>query len=510
MHGDAELLRRYVEERSEAAFAELVRRHLNLVYFAALRQVGGNTHTAEEVAQTVFTDLARKAASLCQRPVLASWLHTSTHFAATKARRAEWRRNKYEQEAQTMPDFLPNAASTAEWERLRPTIDDVFHDLNETDREAVLQRYFEGHSFSDIGAALNLSEDAARMRVERALEKLRALLARRGVTSTAVALSALLANEATASAPAGLATTVAGQALATAGATSASALNLFQLLSNSTLVLGALALVGVLAIGTATCEVIANRDVRAELGTSTSERDALQARLHDLEHRARLAEQSGAALRKAVRDQRAAKAAAESRASAIAAAEARERGQEFLNAHPEVRQALVAEFRARCVGEYAPLYKMLGLTAVEIEQFEALAPEVNGPMTFLNGRVIQLNPGTGMSVEEADERRRTLLGEDRYKKLLEFDKLNYARTLTTQLASALCFTDAPLTATQAEQMVRWMDEGNITRRGKKADWDGVFAKSQGALSPAQLAALGALRTQHEFDQGVNQAIAVQK
>src|SRR5258706_10596766 len=102
MSDDLELLRQYAEEGSEAAFAELVRRHVNLVYFAALRQVGGDAHGARDVAQSVFTDLARKAASLSRREVLASWLYTSARFAAAKARRAQARRLKYETEAETM------------------------------------------------------------------------------------------------------------------------------------------------------------------------------------------------------------------------------------------------------------------------------------------------------------------------------------------------------------------------------------------------------------------------
>src|SRR5471032_1872956 len=123
MSGDPELLRRYVEERSEAAFAELVRRHLNLVYFAALRQVGGDTHRAKEVAQAVFTDLARKARSLTGRATLTGWLHTSTRFAAAKLRRADLSRQQHEQEV-TMMNAIMEPDPAAEWERLRPMIDD--------------------------------------------------------------------------------------------------------------------------------------------------------------------------------------------------------------------------------------------------------------------------------------------------------------------------------------------------------------------------------------------------
>src|ERR1041384_7119854 len=104
MPDDAQLLRHYVEEGSEKAFAELVQRHLNLVYSAALRQVGGDMHRARDVAQIVFTTLARKAPSLTRHPVLAGWLHLATHHAATKAMRTERRRHAREQEAHAMQE----------------------------------------------------------------------------------------------------------------------------------------------------------------------------------------------------------------------------------------------------------------------------------------------------------------------------------------------------------------------------------------------------------------------
>lgn len=221
MTDDSELLRCYAEDRDDGAFAELVRRHLSLVYHAALRQCGGDTHRAEDVAQTVFTDLARKAEKLARRPVLAGWLHTSTRYAAAQAVRTEVRRQAREQEAYAMNDVLSRSDAThttdpsgSEWERVRPVIDEALHALGERDREAVLLRFFEGRAFAEIGAKLAVSEDAARMRVERALEKLRDTLGRRGVTSTALALGGALATQAGAAVPAELAATLPGAALA--------------------------------------------------------------------------------------------------------------------------------------------------------------------------------------------------------------------------------------------------------------------------------------------------------
>jgi len=219
MSDDATLLQRYVQERSETAFAELVNRHLGLVYQAALRQTGGDAHGAQDVAQAVFVDLARKASSLTQRPVLSGWLYTSTRYAAAQVVRGEQRRRVREEKAQIMSELTSDSSPVPDWNRLRPVIDDALHQLNERDRDAVLLRFFEGKPFSEIGAKLAVSEDAARVRVDRALDKLRTLLSRRGVTSTSAALAVLLANEAVASVPAGLGLKITGAALAAATAT---------------------------------------------------------------------------------------------------------------------------------------------------------------------------------------------------------------------------------------------------------------------------------------------------
>lgn len=221
--GDAQLLSDYAETRSEAAFAELVRRQVNLVHSAALRQVNGDAQLAQDVTQLVFTDLARKAGEVARHCVLAGWLFTSTRFAAAKLVRGERRRQAREAEAHIMNEITRDESAKLDWERVRPVLDETLAELGEADREAILLRFFEGRDFSEVGARLRLSDNAARMRVERALDKLHGLLAKRGVTSTTAALALALGGHAVVAAPAGLAATVTGAALAGGGVVAAGA-----------------------------------------------------------------------------------------------------------------------------------------------------------------------------------------------------------------------------------------------------------------------------------------------
>ncbi len=212
---DRELLRQYVKVGSEAAFAELMRRHLDMVYSAALRLVGGNRPLAEDVTQTVFTALARQAPSLLGHPTLAGWLHTATHFTAHKARRGEMRLVTHEHEASAMQDTA--AQPEIHWQELCAELDGLVNSLKPDDRNAVLLRFFEGKTHGEIGAVLGLSENAARMRVDRALEKLRSLFHRRGVTVASATLAASLTAHSTHAAPIGLAAKVAAASFAGAG-----------------------------------------------------------------------------------------------------------------------------------------------------------------------------------------------------------------------------------------------------------------------------------------------------
>lgn len=230
MKSDCELLRRYAETGSEEDFTELVRRHLNLVYSAALRQVNGDWHLAQDVTQAVFADLARKAASLSNRSLLTGWLYTSTHFASAKVARSESRRRAREQQAHAMHQQNSEPPLEPDWQKLCPALDSLMHELRESDRDAILQRYFENRPLAEIGRNRGLSEDAARKRVDRALEQLRNLFARRGI-HTVAALASVISANAIQTAPASLAAAIAGGSLAGISAGTASTFSLVKLIT---------------------------------------------------------------------------------------------------------------------------------------------------------------------------------------------------------------------------------------------------------------------------------------
>jgi RNA polymerase sigma factor (sigma-70 family) len=223
---DMELLREYARQNSEAAFAELVCRHINLVYSAALRHVGIAAQ-AEEITQAVFVILARKAASLREDQILDAWLFETTRLTALSFLRGERRRQFREQEAY-MQSILQESTPDPVWQQLAPLLDDAMMRLGRRDREAVVLRFFKGRSLGEVAAALNIKEPAAQKCVSRALEKLRHHFARRGVDSTAAVIGETISASSIQAAPVTLAKTVTAVAIAKGAAASASTLTLIK------------------------------------------------------------------------------------------------------------------------------------------------------------------------------------------------------------------------------------------------------------------------------------------
>jgi RNA polymerase sigma factor (sigma-70 family) len=221
---DIALLKQFAENGSEPAFAEIVSRHVNLVYSAALRKVG-DAHAAQEISQAVFIILARKAQSLGARTILSGWLHQTTRLTAANFLRGEIRRQKREQEA-FMQSTL-NEEANEMWRQIAPILDDAISKLGVKDRDAIVLRYFENKSLGEVGAAMGASEDAAKMRVNRALEKLRKIFSKRGVTLSAALIAGAVSASSVQAAPVGLAATISTTAVK-GSAVAASTLTLME------------------------------------------------------------------------------------------------------------------------------------------------------------------------------------------------------------------------------------------------------------------------------------------
>ncbi|MBI5768044.1 MAG: sigma-70 family RNA polymerase sigma factor [Verrucomicrobia bacterium] len=485
MNDDAALLRRWAAGKSEAAFAELVRRHLNLVYSAALRRLGGDAHTAADVAQQVFTKLAREARKLSGHTVLTAWLYTATRNAAVDHIRAEQRRAAREQEATAMQNLFA-AAPDADWARLRPVLDDVMDELSDADRTAVLLRFFEKRAFAEIGAALNLSEDAARMRVDRALDKLHGLLAKRGITSTSAALGTALARQAVTAAPSGLAASVVGAAMSEAVDTGVAAGLLAFMTATKTTI--ALSVVAVATTVTALYEAQHARAAGAALESGRSDVAALRRQSTEWSSRAQAEETALAEARVTARE--AAERAASAQAVALEKQAADQALTRFLDADPQL-QRLKRDYDLQTgIRWHLPLGLGFKLTPEELEQFAA----------EFNRRYSE----SGMNLASRDARGPM--------------DCSSPEGLPARLASDARFMDAwqawdarlvvenfnmtiwdPLNAAQANRLIQSIQSArpnpipaggwDFTGIQRTADWERVLAEVHDYLSPSQLAAL---------------------
>jgi RNA polymerase sigma factor (sigma-70 family) len=222
---DIALLKQYADEHSESAFAELVARYVNLVYSAALRSAG-NAHAAQEITQAVFIILAGKANELPQHTVLSGWLYQAARLTAANYLRTEIRRQHREQEAYMQP--ILNEPESEAWRQISPLLDDAMGRLGEKDRNAIVLRFFENKNLSEVGLALGASEDAAKMRVDRALEKLRRYFNQHGISSTTAIFAGAISANSVQAAPMALAKSVTAVAVAKGAAASTSTLTLIK------------------------------------------------------------------------------------------------------------------------------------------------------------------------------------------------------------------------------------------------------------------------------------------
>ena len=228
MKDDLTLLRDYARHNSEEAFATLVARHVNLVYSVALRQVR-DAHLAEEITQAVFIILARKADSLGAKIILSGWLCRTARYASANALTIQRRRQKREQEAY-MESTLNEAEPANEemWNQIAPLLDGAMEQLGRKDHDALVLRFFEGRNFTEVGTAIGASEDAAKMRVGRALEKLRKFFTKRGVSSTTALIAGAISANSVQAVPVALAKSITAVAIVKGSIATASTLTLVK------------------------------------------------------------------------------------------------------------------------------------------------------------------------------------------------------------------------------------------------------------------------------------------
>jgi len=495
MPDEIQLLRRYAENRDEKAFAALVEQTLPLVYPAALRQLDGAAHRAQDVTQTVFVELARQAQRLASRTEIIGWLYTSTHHVAAKVKRSEARRQRREEEAHIMLENTSVDSAHADWNRLRPVLDDAMHELSESSRQAILLRYFQNQPFGEIGRQLGLNEDAARMRVERALDKLHTLLARRGVTSTASALVVALTSQSAATVPAGLAASISYAAL-TAAPSTVGAWSMLQFMSTTKFAIGAAGMAALLLVGAAGYRLNASHGAATSADWARRQRTELAARIKSAESLARETGQNVVQLKQALAD-----------AEVTAAQDAQPKpppwdpvaaGKQLLQRHPQVSRALDQWNDASFEFRYTAFLKARGLSDAQIQELKFLQRSFWSCSVGVDKtRFISVTPESTLPRADAAARYDALLGPDQLQAVREWERTEGARFYAHYLATGLCFTDTPLQPQQAEQMVAAISSARVTippaglinaQRGENVDWDTVDLRARQILSADQLAA----------------------
>lgn len=503
---DGELLQRYAKHHDQHAFAELVRRHLDGIYSAALRRVGNDTHLAEDIVQQVFVQLARQAARLAHHPVLTGWLYITTRNQAAMAVRAEQRRRAREEKAHLMKDDFTQPGFDLDWNRIAPVLDWAIDQLAEADRTLVQLRYFARRPFDEIGRTLQVSPDAARMRVDRATEKLRTILARRGIASTAALLSAELAQHAMVAAPPTLVASATAAALATAPATLSALATAFHFMTTSKLVSGIATSVFLLgALGTVGLTTVEKRGAEAEAVSARERTEAAAANLRTVENRLQAATTETTKLEKVLADEESKRVALEAEEKSRAAAQdPQAMGKAFLEGHPEVKEALANSINSKLAYQWSPLFAALHFTPEQISEFQVLMRQgfgIGRPLDPDGRSYAMLMVDDGISPEERQRRLSTLLGPKGWKKFHELEIQRRPREIASQAASVLAFTDSPLTSEQSNRLMRLFSENQSkgkTNLTPTFDWNAIIANAAAILSPSQLTAVSGLRAKDDF------------
>jgi RNA polymerase sigma factor (sigma-70 family) len=456
---DMQLLQEYARGRSEEAFTALVSRHINLVYAAAPRSVNNPSH-AEEITQSVFVTLARKAGGLPRGTVLSGWLYQTARLSACKFVRTETRRLHREQQAHiqsTMNDPEPEP-----WMRVGPLLDEAMAQLNEKDRDAIVLRFFEGKQLKEVGEALGTTEDAAQMRVGRALDKLRDFFQCRGITVPAGALALAISENSISAAPAGLSATVA------AGAIQGSALTVSTLTSvQAAIHIMTTAKIGV-AVGLCAAATIIGlqyqqistqkqtfQQLVAQVAQAAPQAQTNRALLADL---AKLREQNDAYAKEIAgmqRDVAKARAHASSalteKAAALAAA-AGKKGSVLgdILKDPDMLDFMRNQIATSVKSQYAPLVKKLNLSQEQADKFYQIL--IDGSLSGVNA--LQSGNLSAADPKASEAEIQSLLGADGFAQYSAFKETAGDQAMLALMTKD--FADNPLTAGQQQQLLQAM------------------------------------------------------
>jgi RNA polymerase sigma factor (sigma-70 family) len=479
---DAQLLRDYAEGGNEAAFRELVARHTDLVYSAALRQVD-SPDIAGDLTQGVFTDLARKARSLAEKTPagasLTGWLLRGTRYAALNHLRNTHRRLTNERQA--MEQLLINSESAPDWERIRPVLDEAMDTLCDEDHTAVLLRFFENKSLREVGQALGMSDDTAQKRVSRAVERLREFFSKRHVTVGASGLAAVISANAVQSAPVGLAATIASAALAGAAVSTSTLIAVTETIAMTTIQKSLIAAALAVFAGAGIYEAHQASNFQSQVQTQAQTLQQMQRERDNATNRVAALSAELARVKKIPSEV----VKLRGEVGALRQEKANAGSQSALSkltANPEARKVLRDQQKLAMSAVYSDLVKRLSLKPEQAGQFnDLLADHIMNNVDLItqalhdNKKQAEIDQLFSAQNSALQDQMQALLGPDGLAQYLDYTK-NLCSTLTaSQFAGKLTGDQATVADKKAQlvQALQQATQSTLAAAGLPADYQTI-------------------------------------
>jgi len=407
-----------------------------------------------------------------------------------------------------MQETVIDSTSAADWEKIHPILDEVMLELNERDREAILLRFFEGLPFSNIGLHLSVTEKGAHMRVERALHKLRARFASRGITSSAATLAAILGSQAGMAAPSELAAAVTGAAMASAPiavslpTAVALAAHVPAGLASS---IGISAILCLFSAGAGVYELRNGLRSEESLNSANAQYEAEQVQLRALERSNQAVDQALADLQRKV-DQLHSVNPIRTASAADTLVQSQKDWQQFQSAFPKAREMLAEVGKAQRQAQYGSFFLRAGLTPAQIQEFE------NRTAEFMMQN-IAIAPGFvhPTANQLPDDQLRTILGGDAFQEFQDYNRMMPANSAANTISSLTSFAGAPISTDQAEKLAQIIADNCPAYKSGQAmgespvDWAYAQVQAQALLSPTQWQAAENVFLNWQYEQALTQA-----